>query len=142
MSTVRRSQGRVHISAAAGLARSDTAAAGIFQVQGARATEPFAQPDTPTRDALLHIGREAVTNAVRHSRCDAVEVTLADRDESRLTVRANGRGCGPDNERRRHHTSASGFGLASMRRSEEGLGGSLRVRSAVGGDTIVEALLP
>jgi signal transduction histidine kinase len=101
-----------------------------------------AQPDTPTRDALLHIGREAVTNAVKHSRCDAVEVTLAYQDEWHLTVRANGRGFDPDNERRRHHTPGSGFGLASMRRSAERLGGSLRVRSAVGQDTIVEALLP
>jgi signal transduction histidine kinase len=101
-----------------------------------------ARPDAPTRDALLHIGREAVTNAVKHSHSDAVEVTLAYEDEWHLTVRANGQGFDPSALERDAHRSGTGFGLDSMRRSAEKLGGSLRVTSAIGEGTTVEALLP
>jgi signal transduction histidine kinase len=103
---------------------------------------PFSQPDAPTHEALLHIGREAVTNAVKHSRSDAIEVTLAYQDEWHLTIRANGRGFDPDAEGQRQRTPGTGFGLASMRRCAAELGGSLRVSSAIGQDTIIEALLP
>jgi signal transduction histidine kinase len=101
-----------------------------------------ARPDAPTRDALVHIGREAVTNAVKHSHSDSVEVTLAYQDEWHLTIRANGRGFNPESQDQRPRTPSSGFGLASMRRSAENLGGSLHVTSAIGQDTTIEALLP
>jgi DNA-binding NarL/FixJ family response regulator/signal transduction histidine kinase len=51
----------------------------------------LAQPDEPTRDALVHIAREAVTNAVKHARPGAIEVALEHDEEWRLTVRDDGR---------------------------------------------------
>jgi signal transduction histidine kinase len=92
------------------------------------------EPDESTRDTLVHIAREAVTNAVKHARPTAIGVTFERDDEWRLTVRDDGRGFDASG-------AGEGFGLASMRRHAEALGGVLRVRSDDGGTT-VEASLP
>jgi signal transduction histidine kinase len=94
-----------------------------------------AQPDESTRDALVHIAREAVTNAVKHARPATIEVALEHDDEWRLSVRDDGRGFDAGYDR-------AGFGLASMRRQAEALGGALRVRSGESGGTTVEASVP
>ncbi len=94
-----------------------------------------AQPDEPTRDALVHIAREAVTNAVKHARPGAIEVLFEHEDEWRLTVRDDGRGFDAGAGR-------EGFGLASMRDRAELLGGALRVHSTALAGTTVEASLP
>jgi signal transduction histidine kinase len=98
-------------------------------------TVATAQPDAPTCDALVHIAREAVTNAVKHARADTIEVALEREDEWRLVVVDDGRGFDAA-------SGGSGFGLASMRLQAEALGGTLLVRSAPVGGTMVEALLP
>jgi signal transduction histidine kinase len=94
-----------------------------------------AQPDRPTLDALVHIAREAVTNAVKHASPTAIEVVLARDDEWRLQVRDDGRGFDAP-------AASGGFGLQSMRRQAQALGGSLRMTSAPGLGTAVEAVLP
>ncbi len=95
-----------------------------------------AQPDQPTLDTLLHIGREAVTNAVKHADPLAVEVLLTHTEEWHLRIRDDGRGFDTA-------TTDGGFGLESMRRHAQALGGSLHVTSAIGAPgTIVEAILP
>jgi signal transduction histidine kinase len=93
------------------------------------------QPDEPTCDALVHIAREAVTNAVKHARPGSIEVVLEHEDEWRLLVRDDGRGFDATGDR-------EGFGLDSMRRQAEALGGALRVSSAGRRGTTVEASLP
>jgi signal transduction histidine kinase len=129
------------------------------------------QPDEPTRDALVHIAREAVTNAVKHARPRSIEVALDHRDEWQLTVRDDGHGFsrtghgGEGSFDRIGHGSeggsgtahggrarggfhapdrggVGGFGLGSMRRQVEALGGTLRVGTAEQGGTTVEASLP
>lgn len=94
-----------------------------------------ARTDAATRDALVHIGREAVTNGVRHGGAGAIEVLLEHDDEWRLRVSDDGRGFEPE-------TAPRGFGLSSMRRMAVALGGSLQVRSAPGRGTTVDAVLP
>lgn len=94
-----------------------------------------ARPDEHTRNALVHIAREAVTNAVKHARPGAIEVVLEHRDEWHLAVHDDGRGFDVSGNR-------EGFGLSSMRRQAEALGGTLHVRNADAGGTIVEASLP
>jgi signal transduction histidine kinase len=94
-----------------------------------------AQPDRPTLDTLVHIGREAVANAVKHASPTTVEVTLDRDDEWRLRVRDDGRGFDGA-------TVGDGFGLDSMKRHAQALGGSLRVLSSPELGTTVEALLP
>ncbi len=102
----------------------------IFDATG---TPQGAQPDRPTLEALVHIGREAVTNAVKHAAPGAVEVVLEHADEWQLTVRDNGRG---------FEAAGAGFGLQSMRRQAQALWGTLRVTSVPGVGTTVQAILP
>ena len=102
----------------------------------AEGVEASAKADQPTHDALVHIGREAVTNAIKHAGSDAaVEVVFERGEEWRLTVHDHG--CGFDPTR-----TPVGFGLESMRARAHVLGGSLRVVSAVGAGSTVELTLP
>lgn len=94
-----------------------------------------ASPDEPTRDALVHIAREAVTNAVKHARPGAIEVALDYGEEWRLSVRDDGRGFDVA-------VHGDGFGLSSMRRQAEALGGTLQLSASARGGTTVEASLP
>jgi signal transduction histidine kinase len=94
-----------------------------------------ARLDQPTLQALVHIGREAVTNAIKHAEPFAVEAVLDYEDEWRLRVSDGGRGFDASHAR-------EGFGLQSMRRRAQALGGSLRVHSSPGAGTTVEAILP
>jgi signal transduction histidine kinase len=48
-----------------------------------------------TREALLRIGREAVTNASRHGRADMVSVELENSNGIRLRIADNGIGFDP-----------------------------------------------
>ena len=98
------------------------------------------QPDEPTREALVHIAREAVTNAVKHARPAAIEVSLRHDEEWHLVVHDDGRGFAP--ARGAGRGTPGGFGLESMRRQAEALGGTLLVHSGDSGGTTVEASLP
>jgi signal transduction histidine kinase len=93
------------------------------------------QPDQPTSDALVHIGREAVTNAVKHADPSHIVVELTHADEWRLTVCDDGSGFDPARIR-------EGFGLNSLRRTAESLGGSVEITTAPGQGTRVEVSLP
>ncbi len=94
-----------------------------------------AELDEPTRHALVHIAREAVTNAVKHASASTVEVVLEHVGQWRLTVRDDGRGFD-------EAPASGGFGLASMRHSAHALGGAVHVGRSSGGGTTVEAVLP
>jgi signal transduction histidine kinase len=94
-----------------------------------------AEPDEPTFDTLVHIGREAVTNAVKHGSPGSVEVVLAYEDEWRLSVCDDGRGFDAG-------TAPHGFGLLSMAQQARALGGALVVSSTAGSGTVIEAVLP
>jgi len=102
----------------------------------AKGVSESSQPDQLTLDTLVHVGREAVTNAVKHADPLFVEVRLLHADEWRLRVRDHGRGFDPA-------STDGGFGLESMRRHAQALGGSLGVESALGASgTLVEVVLP
>jgi signal transduction histidine kinase len=118
------------------VAETVRAAAGRVPLTFTAAAVPAAaEPDGRTFDTIVHIGREAVTNAVKHGSPRAVEVVLEHGDEWRLSIRDDG--CGFD-----YAEATGGFGLASMMRQAQALGGSLRVLSAGGAGTTVEAVLP
>jgi signal transduction histidine kinase len=93
------------------------------------------QADQQTTDALIHIAREAVTNAVKHACPAAIEVTLARPDEWHLRVSDDG--CGFDLD-----DVTSGFGLQSTRRHAQELGGRLLLTSEPGRGTVLEVYLP
>jgi signal transduction histidine kinase len=102
------------------------------------------EPDRPTLDTLVHIAREAVTNAVKHARPSSIEVSLEhDGDEWWLRVRDDGRGFDADALGGADAPNGEqGFGLQSMRRHAQALGGSLRVSSSPESGTTVEVILP
>jgi signal transduction histidine kinase len=104
-----------------------------FQAMGAHAS---ANPDGPTVHTLIHVAREAVTNAVKHSGPHTpVDILFERGEEWRLTVRDCGRGFDPTR-------SSTGFGLESMQARAHELGGMLRVLSAPGEGSTVELTLP
>ncbi len=97
-----------------------------------------ARPDQHTRAALVHIAREAVTNAVKHARPNAIEVVLEHAEQWRLTVRDDGHGF----DEAPAAPAVGGFGLVSMRESAHALGGAVHIGSLTGAGTTVEAVLP
>jgi signal transduction histidine kinase len=84
-------------------------------------------------EALVRIACEAVANAARHSGASRVRLSL-ERDglRARLRVSDRGRGFEPT-------APAGGFGLVSMRERAHSVGGELRITSAPGHGSKVEA---
>lgn len=99
---------------------------------------PGVEVEPPTRDALLRIVREAMTNAVRHGGATAVSVELEAGSGLRLRVVDDGQGFAVDDAA----GAPAGFGLVSMRERAEALGGRLTVASRPGQGTRVELVLP
>ncbi|WP_263385244.1 sensor histidine kinase [Granulicella arctica] len=92
---------------------------------------------TAVEDEVLRIAQEAVTNAVRHAACGAVEVTLTyEMKAFRLLVVDDGRGFDAGLEGPAGH-----FGLRGMRERAVKIGGKLSVASAVGQGTRIEVTL-
>jgi signal transduction histidine kinase len=88
-------------------------------------------------NALLRIGQEALTNAVRHSRPNKIVVCLRfGTDWVTLAVRDDG--CGFDVAGR----AGKGYGLTGMHERVAALGGSLSIDSMPGEGTEVSATLP
>jgi PAS domain S-box-containing protein len=85
--------------------------------------------------------REALTNAVRHSGCERVMMSLEIRDRE-LAGAVEDDGGGFDPEAARKASLSGGVGLRSMRERAEMLGGSLCVDSAPGAGTKVELRVP
>jgi len=89
-----------------------------------------------TREQLVRIVREAVTNAARHGRAETVVVAMTNGNGLTLRIRDDGLGFEPVT------AGGNGFGLVSMSERAHSLGGELRVVSAPAGGTSVEVLLP
>jgi signal transduction histidine kinase len=86
--------------------------------------------------AIYRIAQEALTNALKHGEAQTVEITVAEIEgEVGVRVRDDGRGYDP-------RASTTGFGLVGMRERVELLDGRLRVHSAPGEGTTVEARVP
>lgn len=91
------------------------------------------------RIELLRIGKEALSNILKHARATRVTVELACLDrELRLSVMDDGRGFVSESLPSSH----GGFGLFGMRRRAERLGGRLVVESRPERGTKVVAHLP
>ena len=92
------------------------------------------------RDEVYRIGREAVTNAFRHSSAKSIEVELEyGPEELRMAVRDDGCGISPSvlQQGRDGH-----FGLPGMRERAEKIGAKLKVWSGVANGTELELLVP
>jgi signal transduction histidine kinase len=92
------------------------------------------------RDEAYRIGREALTNAFRHSRANKIEVELEyGRKQLKILIRDDGAGVDPNvlQAGRDGH-----WGLTGMRERAEGIGGRLKVWSRADAGTEVELSIP
>jgi signal transduction histidine kinase len=111
----------------------------VAQRSGARVRlelAPDVRVEPATREELLRIAREAVSNAARHAQPNCVTVRLDANDVVRLRVSDDGRGFDPAAGR------AGGHGLTSMRERARRLGGELRIESRAEQGTSVELVVP
>ena len=101
--------------------------------------EPVGAVSSDTKEALLRIAREAITNAGRHGRPSKIVVGLANGDGVTLRVSDDGRGFRPDDPR----VFAGGrYGVAGMRERAEALSGSFNLQSRPYGGTRIEVWVP
>jgi len=101
--------------------------------------DPVGGVSADTKEALLRIAREAMTNAGRHGRPSKIVVSLGNHDGVSLRVADDGRGFRVDDPR----TFAGGrYGIAGMRERAEALGGKVKVESRPYGGTKVEVWVP
>jgi len=88
------------------------------------------------QENLLHIGQEALTNALKHARPRNFETRLIFNSKAfRLELRDDGNGF---RTKQRH----DGLGLAGMRERAEQMGGTLKVASARGKGTTIVVTVP
>ena len=93
----------------------------------------------PTETAAYRIVQESLTNVARHAQVDEVEVQ-AWTDGDGLLLQIEDHGCGFDPDATLARGTASG--LTGMRERAAVLGGWLRITSATGESTTVNAMLP
>jgi signal transduction histidine kinase len=98
--------------------------------------DPAVQVPPSTREQLVRIVREAVTNAARHGKAETVTVALMNGDGVTLRIADDGLGFEPT------AVTGAGFGLVSMGERVHALGGELRIVSTRQDGTSVEVLLP
>jgi signal transduction histidine kinase len=101
--------------------------------------EPVGIVASDTKEALLRIAREAITNAGRHGRPSKIVVSLGNHNGITLRVSDDGRGFRVDDPR----VFAGGrYGIAGMSERAEALGGRVRLESRPYGGTKVEVWVP
>jgi len=99
--------------------------------------------DEEAKIALYRIAQEALTNVERHSGAEDVQIDLrGHRRGATLRITDNGRGLDRPDRRERTPQSQGGLGLRNMQERMEQLGGTLRLRPAPGGGTMIEATVP
>jgi signal transduction histidine kinase len=89
-----------------------------------------------TREQLVRIVREAVTNAARHGKAETVTVALTNGNGLTLSIADDGNGFEPV------AANGTGFGLVSMSERARALGGEFRIVSSTADGTAVEVALP
>jgi signal transduction histidine kinase len=86
--------------------------------------------------AMYRLVQEGITNAVKHAGDATVHVSIAESEEAvTIRVQDDGAGFAPDGQH-------EGFGLIGVRERVALTGGTLRVQSAPGAGTTLEASLP
>ncbi len=89
---------------------------------------------------IYRVLQEAMNNIGKHSRANAVGLSLRKSDGStELTIRDNGQGFDPA-EVHSHTGTARGLGLESMRERVEISGGEFRIDSIIGRGTSIRAI--
>lgn len=93
--------------------------------------------DASTAMHLYHIAQEGVTNAMRHGEAREIRIDLGSSDDlGLLTISDNGKGIAPESSR------GTGLGLRIMKYRASMFGGSVEVKAATGGGTLIECRFP
>jgi ligand-binding sensor domain-containing protein/two-component sensor histidine kinase len=92
--------------------------------------------ETDVRREVFLIFKEGINNAVRHSKCSAIEIRFGVSD-NRLMLEVTDNGCSFDADQ-----SSSGHGLASMNRRAESIGGALDILADAGQGTTITLQAP
>jgi len=98
--------------------------------------DPTVEVDPATRETLVRIVREAVSNAGRHGHAGRISVELKNGQGLRLRVADDGDGFDP------LVSTIHGFGLVSMEERAKALGGEFRLASRPGRGTEIEIVIP
>ncbi len=122
------------MAALADLARSTER---IFRVSCPFACDPPVQVgDNKLATQLYRIAQEAVANAIKHSRADRIEMSLALNDGMiEMVIRDNGIGI-------QGHKSSDGMGLLTMSHRARMVSGSLSIDHDRFGGTVVQCIVP
>jgi signal transduction histidine kinase len=103
-----------------------------FQLRG----EPR-KLQSSVEENLLHIGQEALTNALKHACATTFQARLSfDSDAVRLELRDNGKGFISDS------VNGDGIGLIGMKERAEQIGATLAITSEPGAGTTIIAVSP
>src|SRR5262249_10297536 len=101
-----------------------------FQLKG----EPR-QLQPSVEENLLHIGQEALTNAIKHACATTFQARLSfESDAVRLELRDNGKGFVTDK------TNGGGIGLIGMKERADQIGATLAIISEPGAGTMITAI--
>ncbi len=98
------------------------------------------KPDPRVETALFRIAQEALNNALRHSRCRKVRVSVEERD-GELLMEVSDDGTGFDISGI-YSREGRGFGIIGMRERAESLGGALTLESEPGSGTRIRVRIP
>ena len=105
-----------------------------FEVQGNRQ-----RLDQLVETVIFRVAQEALTNSSRHSGADSARMQVIFSSEQ-ITLRVSDHGKGFDLSD--EPVAPHGWGLAGMRERVESVGGELKIESASGMGTLVEASIP
>jgi signal transduction histidine kinase len=97
--------------------------------------DPTIEVDAATRETLVRIVREAISNAGRHGHAGRIAVELSNGEHLRLRVTDDGDGFDPGKR-------TAGFGLLSMQERAKAIGGQFRLDSGLGRGTEIEVVIP
>jgi signal transduction histidine kinase len=117
------------------LAQEASQVAGRVGVELELNLDPTIEVDLATRETLLRIVREAITNAGRHGHAGHIAVELTNSEGLHLRVSDDGGGFDPK-------AKSDGFGLVSMQERAKALGGRFLLASQPGGGTVIEIAIP
>jgi two-component system NarL family sensor kinase len=92
-------------------------------------------------ELLFSVGRELLTNAMRHAGARSVSLTV-ERDGDRIVLSCRDDGLGMARRRRDEALAQGHLGLAACTERVESLGGMLELAPVLGGGTCVRAAIP
>ena len=110
--------------------------AAVYPSELGLSLDPVTSPGAEVEDQLLKVAQEAISNALRHSGTDRVEIELSERDGD-LTLQISDSGVGFDPD-----SVDWGMGLANMRDRVERMAGAFQITTGPGQGTTVVIVLP